>query len=191
MAFTPPVQTVYVPFTQLISYCFCVTGEVAVTVNVPVAEAGIAAATLSANSQLVVEFTATLVEPVHSVEPAGGNASTGVPVGVFGALAEADVDVEGFAEDAAVEVVLPAAVVEVALGAEPPANQRYPPRIAARMSKPSRIMTPRAPEKFARAGPAGAGTLYGRFAGSRSASGVPGAYGRRPGAGGCSYVDRG
>ena len=57
MAFTPPVHTVYVPFTQIISYAFCVTGDVAVTTNVPDAPDG-SPHTFVANSQLVVELTA-------------------------------------------------------------------------------------------------------------------------------------
>jgi hypothetical protein len=151
---------VYVPFTQIISYSFCVTGEVAFTTNVPEAVEGMAAATLAANSQLVVELTATVVEPWHRAEPPGGNASTGVPVGVFGAVAEAEPDVEPLAlpDDAAPVAAFEVAVFVELLGVPPPENKRMPPMTATSTSTPSRIITPRAPEKLARDGPTGAGT---------------------------------
>jgi hypothetical protein len=128
--------------------------------NVPEAPGGMASTTLVANSQLVVELTASVVEPWHRVEPAGGNASTGVPVGVLGAVADAETDVEPlvFADDAAPLADFDVAALDEPAGAPPPLNQRMPPMTAMSTSTPRRIITPREPERFARDGPTGAGT---------------------------------
>jgi hypothetical protein len=159
MALLPPVHTVYVPFTQVISYALLVTGEVAVTTNVPEALEGIAAATTFANSQLVVELTATDVDPWHNDDPAGGNASAGVPVGVLGAVADDEPEAEplAFADDAELLAGFEDAGVDP-LGVPPPVNQRTTPITRISTSTPSRIITPRAPDRFARDGPTGAGT---------------------------------
>src|SRR5665647_1260238 len=137
-----------------------------------------AAATLSANSQLVAALTATVVEPEHNVAPLGGNVSDGVADGVTVALCtldevplallpEADVLADGDFD------VAPASAV----GEPPPVNQSTPPMIAAMTSRASRMMTPRAPDKFPCAGrDVGGSGVYGRSDGKRSASGVPGRY---------------
>ena len=119
-----------------------------------------AAATLLANSQLVVELTATVVEPWHSVESAGGNASAGVPVGDFGAVADAEPEADPlpFADEAAPLTDFDVVAPDEPFGVPPPLNQRMPPITAISTSTPSRIITPRAPERLAREGPTGAGT---------------------------------
>ena len=77
------MQVVKSVTVQVISYSWFVTGEVALTVNVPVEPAGIAAATFNANSQLVVSPAAT--PSLHDFAPGGGKAKlvtkVGVPVG--------------------------------------------------------------------------------------------------------------
>ena len=70
------------------------TGEFAVTWNVPDAPGGIPAATLAPNSQEVFAPTATESEPVHKVAPDGGKASLDEADGLAESLAEA----EGLAE---------------------------------------------------------------------------------------------
>jgi hypothetical protein len=163
-----------------------VAGEFAVTVKLPLAPAGIAAATLIAKGQLVAALTATVVDPVHSVAPAGGNASDGVADGVMVALWTWD----GVLLPAVVDDFDPVAEVDfdglvAVVGEPPPANQRAPPTIAAMTRIARRMITPREPEKLPRAGRCtgvtakggggvGGGGTFGRSDGNRSASGVPG-----------------
>ncbi len=82
-----------------------------------------------------------------------------MPVGVLGAVAEGEPDAEPLAlPDDPAPVADFDVVVFALVGVPPPENQRMPPMTATSTSTPSRIITPRAPEKLARDGPTGAGT---------------------------------